>query len=113
MSNSLNTDQISYNGVISSEGFSKLSEENQRIFLEGLANSMGKEGGFFGKFFGTKKENASMNIAFVICLLLIILCAIDIIHAVLNDASAYTELTKNVLPVISLSLGFIFGKGEK
>lgn len=66
-----------------------------------------------GKFFGTKKENAEMNIAFTICAMLIILCMIDVIHAAWSGESTYTELVKGVIPLITASMGYIFGKSNE
>ena len=101
--------------LIGTDNFGSMSEENQKAAISSIdnANNTEKEGGWMGRFFGTKKENAAMNVAFSICALLILLCAIDAIHAMYVGANAYTELIKNVLPIISLAIGFIFGKSEK
>lgn len=99
--------------TINSASFGNLTEENQKELLNQINKVKEKEGGILGKFLGIKKENAAMNIAFTLCSILLIFCGIDIIHAVITGKAAYTELVKGVLPVVTLTLGYIFGKGEK
>ena len=99
--------------LVTSETFQNIPENIQEKALNSIENQNQNEGGRMGKFFGTKKENAAMNIAFVICCILFVFCLIDIIHAIIYDKSAYTELIKAILPIITLTLGYIFGKGEK
>lgn len=93
--------------------FGNLSEENKKIVLDKLPDKKNGDGGLLGKFFGNKKENSSMHIAFTICCILLLFCCVDIIHALWIGKSAYTELVKNIIPVVTLALGYIFGKGEK
>ena len=52
--------------LIRTEGFNQLSDENKQMIITTLQDSKDKEkeGGFMGKMFGTRKENASMHIAF-------------------------------------------------
>lgn len=99
--------------LITSEGFRDMPENIQEKALNSIENKNQKEGGFMGKLFGTKRENASMNIAFVLCAILLFFCAVDIIHALTVGKAAYTELVKSILPIVTLTLGYIFGKGER
>ena len=111
--NNLNTSSAPLESIINSENFSRLTEKNQKVVLTEIINANKKDGGFLGKFFGTNKENASLHIAFVICAILLLFCAIDILHAIKTNQPAYTELVKYILPIITLALGYIFGKGDK
>lgn len=99
--------------LVTSEIFQNIPESIQEKALNSIENQNKNEGGRMGEFFGTKKENAAMNIAFIICCILLAFCLIDIIHAIIYGKSAYTELIKAILPIITLTLGYIFGKGEK
>ena len=69
--------------LIRTEGFNQLSDENKQMIITTLQDSKDKEkeGGFMGKMFGTRKENASMHIAFFLCCILLLMSAIDMIHA--------------------------------
>lgn len=98
--------------VISSDGFSCLPDELQKITINSIRENREKDGGFMGKFFGIKKENAAMNIAVTICILLLLLCGIDVIHSIFSDDEMNMNLVNTIIPVISLALGFIFGKGS-
>lgn len=102
-------DNDNFSGVILNDNFAQLPDEIQQKVIDQVSK---RDGGFMGKFFGNKKENASMNIAVTICILLLLLCGIDIIHSICANTEFHMELISTVIPVISLSLGFIFGKGN-
>jgi len=72
-----------------------------------------KDLGWIGFLFGTA-ENASKNIAVLICLILIIGAIIFscIIYKCGTDNSFIETIWQIVLPVVTLSLGYIFGKKE-
>ena len=97
-----NTDIIN---AISSEGFSSLSDSMQEKVLNSINASDDKDGGFMGKLFGRKKENAAMNIAFTICLLLVVIGIICMI--------AGNEQWNIVITGIMTTVGYIFGRGAK
>lgn len=72
-----------------------------------------KDLGWIGFLFGTA-ENASKNIAALICLILII-GAMAFTYVIYNcgpDNSFIETIWDIVLPVVTLSLGYIFGKKE-
>ena len=72
-----------------------------------------KDLGWIGSFFGSS-ENSSKNIAAVICFILL-LAVIGMscwIYYMDKDKSFIANLWQLVLPVITLSLGYIFGKKE-
>lgn len=77
------------------------------------AKMKNKDLGWIGFLFGTA-ENASKNIAALICLILIIGSIVFscIIYNCGTDNSFIETIWKIVLPVVTLSLGYIFGKKE-
>lgn len=108
MNDKINTNlgaEESLAALICSEGFNKLSEENQQLAITGITNRNDIEGGIMGKIFGIKKENASMNIAFSICVLLAIIGCICI-----KSGKDYWNV---IIPAITTGMGYMFGKGEK
>lgn len=109
--NSINTDSII--SAISSDKFSGLSNDMQKKVLNSIGGNDESDGGIMGRIFGSNKEIASMNIVFVICAILLFLCVVDIIFAIIQQRTAYTELTKNIIPIISLAIGYLLGKGKE
>jgi len=104
MKNSLNTNPISEDtvaAVISSKNFMELSETSRKDALDAISSNKDKEAGFFGKLFGTKKEIVAMNIAFVICLLLVIVGCVS------------KDYWNVIIPAITTGMGYMFGKGDK
>lgn len=70
-----------------------------------------KELGLFGKLFGCG-ESSSKNIALVICILLLLGATIISCIAYFNNADVefIGNIWNKVIPVVTLSLGYIFGK---
>ena len=97
----LKTDNIM--NVISNDKFSDFTPEMQESILKKIENQNRSDGGFMGKFFGNKKELASMNTAFVICVLLLL------VGVFVNDLQFWS----GILPVVGAAIGYIFGKGGK
>ena len=91
--------------VLSSNGFSDLSEENQKIVLNSMSPDKEESGGIMGKFFGHKKENAAMNIAFMVCVLLTV---VGIICMAMGN-----EQWNIIITGIMTTVGYIFGRGSK
>ena len=72
-----------------------------------------KELGWIGNLFGSS-ENSSKNIAALICLILLL--AVIVISCIVyckdKDKGFISTLWQMVMPVITLSLAYIFGKRE-
>lgn len=77
------------------------------------AKMKNKDLGWIGFLFGTA-ENASKNIAAIICLILIVGASIFSwnIYQCGSDNSFVETIWQIVLPVVTLSLGYIFGKKD-
>ena len=67
--------------------------------------------GWIGHVFGTG-DNASKNITASICLLLILGCAVVSLYAYIKngDKDLASSIWGVIAPIITLSLGYIFGK---
>lgn len=77
----------------------------QRYALEQTRMSL--ESGFLGKCFGSA-ANAPTNIAeFVVCLLVVIICVVGFLKM------PTAELVERVIPIITLALGYLFGKNTR
>ena len=104
------TDSIA--AIIESENFLNLDQNLQNKVIDTVYSDREKDGGVMGKFLGNKPANASMNIGLILCVLLIIVLLVDIIHSYCVGESINMELVNTVVPVITLSMGYIFGKGS-
>lgn len=85
--------------------FGKLSEENKKIALDKLIDTKNGDGGLLGRLFGNKKENQAMNIAFAICVLLVV---VGLILTVLGQ-----NFWNIIITGIMTTVGYIFGRGAK
>lgn len=85
----------------------------QKEQLEHESKMKNKDLGWIGFIFGTA-ENASKNIAALICLILVIGAIIFtcIIFKSDEDNLLIKTIWEIVLPVVTLSLGYIFGKKD-
>lgn len=105
--------QNNINGI-SERSFNKLNDEQKSVVLSKQAelNSKTIDGGWFGKVFGTNTKNSSIHIALVLCVILLLFCGVDMVHSLMNDCPISGDIWNSVLPIITLSLGYIFGKGK-
>lgn len=106
-----NLNKNEYSDFLSPDSFVKLDAEIQDKIISGINDNKSKEGGILGRFFGTKPMNIAMNIAFMICAILFFIVVVDFIRICIQGESFNMELLKTIIPVITLSLGYIFGKG--
>lgn len=106
-------DDGSINGI-SKDSFDKLSPEQKNIVLSGNNDSRNKDkdGGCLGKFLGVNPRNASMHIALIICGILLLFCAIDLGVSLFRGSDITSQVWESIFPVITLALGYIFGKGD-
>lgn len=83
-------------------------QESQHSHELSLKN---KDLGWIGKFFGSS-ENSSKNIAAIICLILLFAVIIMScgVYCMDRDKDFVSTLWQMVMPVITLALGYIFGK---
>ena len=115
MANNINNKSIDTDVLINtiySKQFSSLSDERQKQILNTIDEEKRRDGGLMGRFFGTKRELASMNIAAFICIILVVFCVIFSIIDYKISNEIHMNLINTILPIISLSLGYIFGKSD-
>lgn len=98
--------------IISSGTFVSLDPNLQNKIIDTVYNGREKDGGVVGKFLGNKFANAAINISFILCALLVLILIIDSIHSYLISESINMDLVDRIIPVITLSIGYIFGKGS-
>lgn len=86
-------------------------KEIQKEQHEHESAMLNKKMGWLGSFFGSE-ENSSKNItAFICCLLLVFALGVSIgAYFCKNDTSFAKWLWGAILPIVSLSLGYLFGK---
>lgn len=99
---------------ISESSFDKLNDDQKQIVLAGNNDVVNKEkdAGRMGKFLGANTKNASIHITLLICGVLLVLCIIDLFHSYKPEQELTSEVWNLIFPVITLALGYIFGKGE-
>ena len=108
------TKQIADNleALVNSEKFSILSSEVQKNLIENVTISKQIESGFMGKFLGTKTSNIAIFSALLLCCILIIFSIIVTLLSCMLNSPLDLELIKIIIPVITMSLGYMFGKSD-
>lgn len=115
MSNSLNANlnvNDSIAELLRSENFLSLDTDLQNKIIDTVHNDKEKDGGTMGKFLGTKPTNVSIHVALILCMCLLLVLLIDCIHSYYIGQGTNMDLVNVIVPVFSLSIGYIFGKGS-
>ena len=109
----LNTDPYSsaYQDI-SQKSFDKLNDEQKNIILNGnnSIHEKEKDSGLIGKFLGSNPKNASIHFSFVICVISLLICLADLIHSFRTSQMITSEVWNFLVPIVSMSIGYIFGK---
>lgn len=98
--------------LVSPDNFVKLDSNLQSQIIASVSDNNPQKGGMMGKLLGTDSKNVSMHIALILCISLILLIVIDFVHAYCVSQEVNMELVNKIIPVVTLSLGYIFGKGS-
>ena len=115
MANGINQNLVgadALTAIVSSDNFVKIDPDMQNKIIDTVHSNIEKDGGVMGKFLGNRPTNASMHISLLLCMFLIIILLVDTIHSYCVGENINIELVNVVVPVISLSLGYIFGKSS-
>lgn len=99
--------------LVGSDNFLNLDSDLQNKIIETIADGKAQQGGIMGRFLGTEPTNVSMHIALILCGVLVVLLGIDFIHAYKTEQQINMDLVSTIIPVVTLSLGYIFGRGSK
>ena len=108
--NQINLNPHSSDLDLSNGGFSKLNADIQAQIINVIGENKEKDGGIIGKILGAKAKNACVNIVFIVCILMFIMIAL-VFFVSHNDSKEFClDLIQIFISVISVSLGYIFGK---
>ena len=114
--NKIDKSNIEYDSINGVPGkyIDKLNGEQLQAVLDAnnAAEQSRIDAGKFGDLLGTNTKNASIHIALIICSAMIVLCLLDLLHSFCKDQTLTSEIWQLIFPVVTLSLGYIFGKGE-
>lgn len=113
MENGINqhlNEKDSITSVINSDNFVNLDLNLQNKIIDSVNNDRDKDSGFVGKFLGNSFSNATVNIIFIVCTLLVLVLIIDSIHSYSINKGINMDLVDKIIPAITLSIGYIFGK---
>ena len=87
--------------------FSNLNDDLQNTLVTQYVEQ--KKKGLLDNFFGLKPE---IYMAFIICVLIIIIaCILSFMEYKITKTFSY-EIWKQIVPIITLALGYIFGKKD-
>lgn len=89
-------------------GFSNLSKNNEKILLK---QNDEKNKGFLDRIFGSK--NIEIKASFMIAISLLLVGGIVMIFGLLIEKKFNYEFWEKIFPIITLTLGYIFGKSLK
>lgn len=107
--NFLNTDEILT--IINEPSFSGLPKEHKKIILSSIGSNHKK--GALDKMFGDNSERIPTYITFIMCMALIIIATIFSLISYFTGQSVDLGLWSSIIPVITLALGYMFGKNVK
>lgn len=103
--------------LIGATGFDTLNDELKGQAISAVKDAQDKKGeretGRLGKLFGTKAENISLYIAFLICMCLIMVGLVYICIPLTYKVNSNLEFWQIISPIITGTLGYIFGTGAK
>ena len=104
----------SLTGMISSESFSGLYVKVQRLAIENVRAVKELESGIMGKLLGTRLPNMAVYSSFILSVAFLILIWVCLSAYICGDISGefVLEVIKIVIPVITMSLGYMFGKKD-
>ena len=97
--------------LIRSDAFTRLPPAVQAQLIRSVEQSGRQSGGVLGRLLGTRPGNLAIHAVLVLCAGLLLLVFLDHIHAYRTRTTVNLELLNLVVPVITLSIGYIIGRG--
>lgn len=116
MANRINPDigkESELNTLLGNDGFLSLDRKSRLDIVNSIMKQkqQAQEGGWLGKILGTNTRNAVIHVGLIICIILVLVLVMDCMHAYCADKDINMDLVDIIIPVITLYLGYIFGKG--
>lgn len=99
-----------FSELFKSELFASASDDVKKATIENITISKQKENGLMGILLGSKMPNIAVYSALILCISLIIMSTL--IAFFCNCSEFFLELLKIIVPVITMSLGYMFGKKD-
>ena len=103
-------DENLIDSLSASDAFTKLTPETQLQVLNASIDNKKSDAGIIGSFLGTAPQNVSLNIVFIICVILLLILSFLIGCSELLKKDINMDLVSIILPIISLTIGYLFGK---
>ena len=100
-------------GLVSDKTFGKLNPNIQEQIINTVSDNKKKEAGLIGKLLGVNPINVALNIAFIICFVILLFMAAILISTLFRQETDSINLLELIMPIITLSLGYIFGNGHE
>ena len=98
--------------LVGSKGFSKLDANIQKNLIDSVTTLKQIESGKMGKLLGTKMPNMAVYSAFLLCRYLLIFAGFAMFISCICCEPFNLELIKIIIPVFTMSLGYMFGKAD-
>ena len=101
-------------GMLETGEFTRLSSKMQGLAIENVRIVKKLEAGWIGHMLGTRLHNMAIYGSFILsvfCVLMIIVCIFATMCGKL-DMDFVLEVMKLLIPVITMSLGYMFGKKD-
>ncbi len=100
--------------IIESPVFLQLNDDIKNVAIKTAYDDRqsDRESGFLGKLFGNNTKRISLFIAWIICMSLLLIGFVYILLPPCYKVIDNLEFWKLIAPIITATLGFIFGKQE-
>ncbi len=113
MSQRRKTKQDSITSLLESDSFHLLEPTIQKQIINVINEHTDKTGGVIGRLLGNKPANLAIHVIFILCILLLFLILLDNLYAYRTGRTINMELINIIIPVITLAIGYIIGKGDQ
>lgn len=96
--------------IIRTESFPTLDLETKHQVIEAHSNEKARSGGIMGRFFGTRPESTAIYIGFILTIVLVLFLLGVVCFVKTPDGNINMDLVNRLVPLITLSIGYTFGK---
>lgn len=96
--------------IVDDETLLKLSPEQQARVIA-LSDENRRKAGLMGKLIGSDKQNAAINSAVLLCVMLLVVFILSVVLKICTGEDYTTVILDFVMSFLTLAIGYIFGKG--